>query len=133
MTLNVSNRLAHEGVYLKNNDAKIEVLVGGTWIEVHGGFMPADLGTNESKQAVLFLPGNAERCRMRLHYAFRCLAWRFGDSLWRLGIKLPPRYWRWVGPKAEGQNPSWKEVQMEFPLPSTIRTIIREKPGTTGS
>ena len=117
VTLSMTNRLGSETLFLGHDGAKVDARVAGAWIEVRETFLPSQLGANESKEASFFVPGGADRCRIRLQYALVSVAWRLGGSLSRLGIKLPPRYWQWAGwPKAEGRNPSWKELRIEFPL-----------------
>jgi hypothetical protein len=104
-------------LYFGNNPAKVEARVAGRWLEVQNSFSVGALGTNETKEVLLLVPGGADLCRIHLRYARACLRWRLGGLPWRCGIKMPPKYWAWAGwPHAEGENPRWREIRMEFPF-----------------
>jgi hypothetical protein len=109
-------------LYFWDNHAKVEARVAGRWREVQNSFSLAALGVNATREALLLVPRDADLCRIRLRYARESLRWRLGRLLWRCGIKMPSEYWAWAGwPHAEGKNPSWKEIRVEFPLaPSSV-------------
>jgi len=118
MTLAVSRPpQSKDALYFWDNHAKVEARVSGHWSEVQNSFSLATLGANSTKEALLLVPRDADLCRIHLRYARASLRWRLGGLLWRCGIKMPPKYWAWAGwPHAEGKNPRWREIRMEFPF-----------------
>jgi len=118
MTLAVSRQPhSNDALYFWDNHAKVEARVSGHWSEVQNSFSLATLGANSTREALLLVPRDADLCRIHLRYARASLRWRLGGLLWHCGIKMPPKYWAWAGwPHAEGKNPRWREIRMEFPF-----------------
>lgn len=97
--------------------AEVEAKLSGQWITLDQTVSPGSLGSGETREELLLVPGSADRCRIHLRYAGASIPWRFGGWLARRGIRLPPSYWGWAGwPRAEGRNPRWNNSNVELAL-----------------
>jgi hypothetical protein len=71
----------------------VEARIAGQWKMVENTLSLGSLSSGETKQEVILMPGNADRCRVHLRCASASFAWRFGGWLSRRGVKLTPKYW----------------------------------------
>jgi hypothetical protein len=121
-------RPAHEPWISVECHTNVEAQIAGSWKVVGNTLSLGSLGSGETKQEVILMPGNAERCRIHLTCAGASIRWRFGTWLSRRGVKLPPNYWEWAGwPRAEGRNPHWNSFSIEFPLGQAHRDSPKSK------
>jgi hypothetical protein len=110
----------------------VEARISGHWKTVENALWLGSLGGGETKQEVLLMPGNAERCRIHLRYAGASVPWRFGGWLSRFGVKLPPKYWRWTGwPRPDGRSPR-RNCRIEVPLRPSAKRLEPARERITG-
>lgn len=111
------SRPAHASWICVKSGAELKSRIAGQWKMLDNTLSLSSLAGGETRQEVILMPGNADRCRIHLAYAGASTAWRFGGWLSRRGLKLRPKYWNWAGwPRAEGPKPRWKNYSIELPL-----------------
>jgi hypothetical protein len=106
---------ANHTLYLGNRRANVEAKVANRWVEVQDSFYLDRLAPGEESEVTLLLPAGTEICRLHLKYALASWKWRLAGLLARCGMRMSPKFYRWVG-WPEGRNPRWSVTSVELSL-----------------